>query len=498
MKRTLTLILVVLLFSLSSFVSNLRAEDEEAAPEPPVRSVADDQRDIINYGTETEIAALIQTLRNERASYLDEELIETANRTRNRNILSGVFGFFGEMEKSGLEERAIRAIRERDDEANETVSAAVDYLGRVRAARAIDVLQELINSGESRFLSSAIRALGRAASGTVSLSVPTVIENDEEEDDAPVGEVLNGIWPNEPFDRVAFFLLDYYNNRNPSDDNRREIITALGETGSSAGLSFLSDIAENPDENAFLRIAALDSIAKITAASDIAGNHGLRAVIDAVSSTDPNVRSAAVAALGPFIGEEVEEAILEAFRDSFWRTRLGAAQAAGQRRMISAIPFLRFRAERDDTPQVRDEAIRALGAINNSETVEILGELFTNRRNSDRVRLMAGEMLLQYQADEYALRVIAEMDEARLRNQTPLYNGFIRILTSAVSSSLETPAGRLLETGGVIERSLALDMVMNNDFHSLEEGVRNLLDEQRNGVSLARKARLTLERLGLE
>ena len=451
-------LLVVVLFALF-----LPGEIHSQTETPPVSQI-EQQRDIIRFGTETEISNLITTLRNERATYLDDELISVANRTRNRNILNGIFSFFGEMEKPGLEERAIRTIQERDYEANDTVTAAVNYLGWVRAASAIETLQELINTGESRFLDVSIRALGR-------------VSYSEDQERA---------------DNVAFFLLDYYNNRNPSDDNRREIVIALGETRSKTSVSFLSDIVMNPEARLFLRISAVEALAKI-------GDYdGLDAVIDAISSTDPNLRSAAVAALGPFSGEMVDDAILEAFRDSFWRTRMGAAQAAGQRLMISAIPYLRFRAENDDVPQVRDEALRALGAINTDEAISIVDTLFFNRRNSDRVRLVAGEVLMQHRADTYAIRIAAEMDDARQRNQTPLYNGFIRLMSTAVSNSLESVARGLLETGGVIERSLGLDLVINNEFASLAEEVRNLLDEQRHGISISRKARLAMERLGLE
>jgi hypothetical protein len=90
------------------------------------------------------------------------------------------------------------------------------------------------------------------------------------------------------------------------------------------------------------------------------------------------------------------------------------------------------------------------------------------------------------------------MDDARTRNQTALYNGFVRIFTTAKSASLERFARRLITTGGVIERSLALDLILNNEFRRLEDEMRDLLDERRNGASLARKARTTLERLGFE
>jgi HEAT repeat protein len=425
------------------------------------KTLEEQHRDILRFGTETEIASLIETLITEKISYLDGELIEIAQKTKNRKILSGIFGFFGETEKSGLEDRAVRAINERDEEANETVMAAADYLGKVKAGDAIDCLQDLAVSGERRFLSAAIRALGRAGKGQ-----------------------------GENTDQVAAFLIDYYNNHAPGDENKREIIVALGETESKEGVSFLVELVKNSDERAPLRIAALDAISKI------GDGEGLDAVIESAASTDPNIRSAAIAALGPFSGEAADNAILEGFRDSYYRTRIGAAQAAGKRRLESAIPYLRYRAENDDVPAVKDEAIKALGAINNSETMTILDSLFSERKNSDSVRIIAAEMLLKNNADTYSARVGIEMDEAKSKNQTPLYNGFVRILVTAKSASLEDLARRLIATGGVIEKSLALDLMLNNEFRGLADEVRPLLDEKKHGASIARKAKNTLEKLG--
>ncbi|MDR0720972.1 MAG: hypothetical protein LBF78_15185, partial [Treponema sp.] len=166
---------------------------EEAIPDPDLTQIKapdEKQLNILRYGTETEIAALIKNLKTEKDSSLDQELVKLAETSKNKVILSGIFSFFGEMEKSGLEDRAIRIIEERDDEANETVSAAVDYLGKVKAASSIKALEELINSGERAFLNLAIRSLGRTAKG---------------------GDGSGA-------DEAAKFLLSYYEEGNPSNE----------------------------------------------------------------------------------------------------------------------------------------------------------------------------------------------------------------------------------------------------------------------------------------
>jgi len=460
MKKASLLIFCVLIFS------RLWADETGEAPQavPPAStalSAFEKQRmDTLRFGTDTEIASLIQVIRNEKVTYMDNELIEVAQKTKNKAILTGIFGFFGETEKSGLEERAIRVIDERDQEANDSIMAAVNYIGSVKANAAVDALEDLIINGDSRFLSNAFRALGRAT-------------------------------PEEEADNVASFLLDYYNDRSPNEETKRDIINALGDTGSKDGVSFLTELISDAEEKGVIRMAALDAISKI------GDEVSLDAVIDAVSSPDPNVRSSAIAALAPFSGEATENAILEAFRDSYYRTRIGAAQAAGKRRMESAVPYLRYRAENDEVPTVRDEAIKALGEINNDEAMAILDTLFSERKNSDRVRIMAADMLLRNNAEVYGSRVYDEMEDAKLKNQTPLYNGFIRIMGTAKAASMENVALRLIQAGGVIEKSLALDLMLNNEFRQMADVMRSLLDDKKHSASIARKAQSTLEKLGL-
>ena len=423
------------------------------------------RRATIQYGTETEIATLIQSLRTENADYLDDELVGLIDNTRNTRILSGVFAFFGEREKSGIEERAVRAVVERDDETNETILSAIDYLGRVKYTEAAPVIMDLLDTEERRFLSTGFRALGRISSADSALA-----------------------------DETAEFLIDYYNYRDPGDDNRREVITAIGATGSSLGVSLLTEIASNTNERSPLRIAALDALSK-TGDSD-----GLEAILNCIGTDDPNVRSAAVAALGPFSGEAVDKAILDAFRDSYYRTRIAAAQASRDRKFAEAVPYLKYRAERDDVPNVKDEAIRALGAIANEEAVEVLGGLFLERKNPVRVRLISAEMLMKNAPDGNLGKLIVELDEAKTRNQTNIYNGFLKILGETVVENdktvMENITRRFLMNGGLLEKLYGLDMAANNNLTVLSEQIRPMANDRNESIS--RRARRTAERLGID
>jgi HEAT repeat protein len=420
-------------------------------------SLEDTRLNTLKYGTETEIATIIQTLKTESADYLDDEIIKLVENTRNNKILGGAFAFFAEREKSGLEARAMRAIEEREDEENETVHAAIDYLGRVKAEQAAPVFRALLESGEKRFMNSAFRALGQVSG------------NDRDE--------------------IAEYLVDFYENRGVADENHRDIIAALGASGSTKAVPFLADLADDNGTRPALRMAALEAIAKIGDPS------GLDAVLACVSSKDPNIRAAAIGALGPFSGAAVDEAILDAFRDSFYKTRIAAAQASRQRKLADAVPYLKFRAERDDVPTVKEEAIRALGAIASADSVKILEELFTSRKNSDRVRIVAGEMLMQNQPEQFLDAFIKELDEAKQKNQSALYNGLLKIIGVTKCSGLEAITRRLLQDRGIIEKSTALDMAANNNLTALAQEIKTLAADK--NESLSRQAKRTMEKLGL-
>ncbi|WP_461257048.1 HEAT repeat domain-containing protein [Treponema sp. R80B11-R83G3] len=422
------------------------------------------RQDTIKYGTETEIAALIQTIRTENTDLFDDELIALAQTSKNTKVLTGILGFFGDREKSGLQERAIKAVKQREDEATETVLSALDYLGKMKTAEAVPVIKELLDTEEKRFLSAGFRAIGGASSGDKKLA-----------------------------DETAQFLVDFYNDREPGNENRSIIINAIGATGSSAGVDFLTEIATNPDERFPLRIAALGALSKI------GDPKGLDAIISCVNANDQNVRSSAVAALGPFQGSAAENAILDAFRDSYYRTRIAAAQASRDRKLAAAVPFLKFRAERDDVPNVKDEAIRALGAIANNEAITVLDGLFSERKNTDRVRILAADMLMKNTGGKNFSKLIVELDEAKRKNQTNLYNGFLKVVGEAAvendKSEIEGVARRFM-AAGIMEKLYALDMANNNKLTGLKEEILTLTKDRNESIS--RKARRTAESLGIE
>ena len=96
-------------------------------------------------------------------------------------------------------------------------------------------------------------------------------------------------------------------------------------------------------------------------------------------------------------------------------------------------------------------------------------------------------MLMKNEPAKYLDKMILELDEAKRRNQTSLYNGFLKIIGESRTESLEAIVRRFLKGGGILEKSYGLDMAANNGLSSLADEIRALAGEK--NESLARKAR---------
>jgi HEAT repeat protein len=357
----------------------------------------DEWRDVIKFGTETEVTALIQKLQAD-ASYsgeLDSEFVDLARNSKNQRILIGVLALFANKAKGGMEDKALSILEDRESETPEAVAAAIYYFEKVKTGNAVAALKGVIDEGPPELRRQSIRALGK-----------TVDKGNA--------------------DDIAAYLIDLYENRDPGAGNNDALVEALGETGSKDAVSFLTELVQGAEGGTSLRIAAIEALAKI--------GDGVDAIRDAAGSREPLVRAAALGALGAFSGAQVDEAVVEGLRDSFFRARVAAARSAGRRKLGAAVPYLKYRAEKDEALAVKEESIRALGVIGGADAVKALEELFRETKNPDRIRILAAEALLSNNPNAYIKEVEAARDEAQKKRQNGLYNGFLRALSAGKSS----------------------------------------------------------------
>jgi HEAT repeat protein len=444
------------------------AEDDAAADE-------ERRRETIKYGTDNEISDLIKSLRAGKIYYLDDDLLQLAKKTRNQNIILGIFSFFSERGQIGLEESALTILDNRENETPQKINAALDYLGSVKEKKALTVITEIISSDDVQFDNMAIKVLGKIIYKEP--DAPPDDTADYASSDAAGGTA-----------EITEILIDYYNNHNPNDDIRQSIISAAGSAGGEAAAPFLLEIINDDEISVPIRMSALDGAAKLRDPVI------LDSILAASSSNDPNIRFAAVEALGSFSGESVDTAILESFRDTYFKTRLAAIRSAKKRRIKEAIPYLRYRAEKDEAPAIKEAAVLALGDFNDTDADSAIFMIFNDTKNSDTLRALCAETLIKNNADRYAENIIAKLDEAKIKKQTALYKGLLKALSCAKTDKVENLTARLFASTDVAEKFYALDITANNRFTNFKSEVEKLAQEK--NLSLSRRAKNTLDKLG--
>ncbi|GMO21761.1 MAG: hypothetical protein Ta2B_00640 [Termitinemataceae bacterium] len=416
-------------------------------------------RDTIHYGTDSEIATVIKKIKTDKISSLDDDLAELAKTSNNDAILIGVFSYFSDQKKDTLADKALTILKDREDKSVVIILAAINYAGAVQDKKAQEVLQEIVTQNETRYNNSAIKALGNIAGNAGKAAA----------------------------DDMAEYLIGFYRDNELTEDTRHEIIVSLGSTGSKSALPFLHEIMGADDTSSYLKSGTLEALGKIK------DNESLDIIIAAAAHEEPVVRAAAISALGTFSDAKSGKIILDAFRDSFFRTRLAAAKAAGLRKIDDAIPYLRHRSLYDDAASVREESIKSLGAMDLQEANKTLKDIFEDTKSNDRIRILCAEALLKNDPGTYCDIIIVKLDDLKKNRQTAMYNGLLKALTETQTPRLEELAARLFASKDVIDNAFALEITSKNNFSVFKDQVEKM-SETKNST-LAKKAGEILKNL---
>ncbi len=199
----------------------------------------------------------------------------------------------------------------------------------------------------------------------------------------------------------------------------------------------LAQIAASGEQGMINRMYAVEALGKIGDARGLAG------VIKAANAEDPNVRAAAVEALASFKTAEAEAALLEAFRDSFVKSRLAACKAAGKRRLVQAVPILSYKAAKDPEKAVKAEALRALAEIGGTEAFSFLKKTFEDPKAETASRVISFGLLAR--KDPASIPSLAERLAAESKEkERSFYTALAREVAQAADATRAAPLARVL------------------------------------------------------
>ncbi len=436
--------------SISALLAALLAFGTAAWSQDAAGDVERRRRDTISYGIESEIVELLKTLRSERDGRYDGDLGRLLETTRSRKLGAELLSYFSEVGWKGAEEKAVSIVDGRDGLPAEYVKAALQYLVAVKSAKGLGEAAEIIDAAEQEYLPHAVRIFG-AAGGPAE----------------------------------ATRLVEMYDADDWTETVRIEIIRALGDIRAPEAVERLARLLEDGSAGKVLRMNAADALAKI------GDERAKAAVLKAAFDEDPNVRTQAVEALGAFQGRDVEDAIVECLRDSFGKTRIAAAKAAGKRKLASALPHLKYKATSDPDRAVRETAFRAIAEIGTAEAFAFLREFLTAPKNEQAFRSMCFGLLGRNDPGSRG-PLMEQLESAIAAKDQTFFKAIAREIVGIDGDPAVPFVERLLAHADFTIRLGALDWIKRNGNRALIDRVR-ALSESDPAEAVRKKAKQVLE-----
>jgi hypothetical protein len=364
-------------------------------------SLLEKRKDIIRYGIESEILDLIKALQAEKEDKLNDGLLTVLAESNSPKLQEALFNFFSAREWNGAIADAVKVVDGRDEAATSSVLAALSYLAALHAKEGIPEAQEIVKADETKYLSPAIRILGRAG----------------EEEEAQV-------------------LLGIFDTEEASDAVKQETILALGELKSAVAVDKLMKILDDESSGKATRMYSANSLGKI---GDV---RAIPSLIKAANGDDPQVRSYAITALGSFTDAAAETAVVQALRDSTPAVRSAAIKSAATANIHEAEPYIRYRAKNDPDKKVRLDALKALGTFGGSENIGFLQGMIQDKKLDTDSRSSAFAVLLDKDSDG-SRSTLEKVLAAESAEKDP---ALFKVLLRALSMTEAKSAAPLVET----------------------------------------------------
>ena len=336
----------------SEEIEKIDAKDEKKSTDEYVKQTTES----FKYGLESEISKLLDELTaNEDLRFVDP-IYDLFYSTKNPAIRNKILTYFTKLKDPCLSDFATEAINDPYDVKKETVDLCFKYVAEVKCKEAVPGLVELVDKEDEAYFNGALSALGELG------------ESEE-----------------------AQFLASYIDRDDLTVAQRQSLMRVLGKIKAVETYSKLADIAQNEDENSFVRMYAAEAIGamKVKESEEI--------LLKLFEEDDPNFRVYVLKGIANFDDEKADDVILQALRDSQYKVRLEAVNQVKERNMKSAVPYLIYRCkDKEEEKVVKEKCYSVIAELNDKEGNEYLISILKDKKVADGTKGKVAGYLLEF------------------------------------------------------------------------------------------------------
>lgn len=444
MQKTFLLILILVInFTLVSqeIKPDKKTETEDSKVE--VKAIDEERKETLLYGIDQQVKELIGTLKSEKTAGFDKELLIILSETYDEEIKVAILDYFLVMEIDTGESEAIKiydAIEYEDEYTDSYAKKALNYLSEIGSKEAIDRVSDLLLSENKVVITGALQLIGK--NRVTSLEVKLLEMLDDEETDDQI------------------FLT---------------VIKTLGEIKSINSLDRLIEIAQDEDEETTVRNAACYSLGAI-------GDDKAIPILKKALSDRTNflLRKSALEALGKFESADMDNILIQALKDDHWRIRSEACKNLGERKTAKAFPALKWKSLNDPESKIKKEALKAIGEINTKESRDYLKEIYTEKKYSDTMKIIAIEKLIEYNLAWIYPDIEELYRKKNKEKRKPILDASIKFLTKKEFNGASVLYGMMLDHESYLYKVYAIQGIRLNKMSKYKDKIKDISENDKN------------------
>ena len=452
LKKTFFVFCFILFFS---FVFASESSDKSSTEEK-TESEIQKRQDTLMYGMESDITSLLSTLISEKDDMFSDKIFEIFNSTRNIAIKESIIKYFLEFKDNRLKDFCVEVLMDPYEEKSSFVTMVLQYVSTLEIKEASPYVLQILQSDSEEFFDTALNAIGK----------------------------IGGV-------EEAKYLVECMDDEDLPLARRQALMRALGQLKVVETFDDLVEIAEDEDENTYVRTYALES------ASSMENDTIIPVLLDLFNHAEPRLRVAVVQGLSNFLetNADAESVVLEAFKDNHASVRMKAAEIAKEKKLTKAMPYLIYRAKNDSDKKIVYECYNAIANINNSESVEFLNTIITNSKMNETARAKAVDAVLEYKVtDSYDSVIKVALETLKDDKQKNLRYAIGKGIAKYDLPMFESVCSGYLSHKDVATQGTGLDIFAKNKYPALMETVKALSVNDKAGVNKS-KAKLVLEKI---
>lgn len=409
----------------------------------------------LSFGTPSEINSVVDKIVEEDDPRYSDALYDLFQTTASNDVRRKILGYFARQKDPCLSSYAVEILDDPYDTPLSLVQECMNYVSEVQCKAAAPALIKLIDSDEEKYFTAALSALGKTGGAKESLYLAKFLERDDLE-----------------------------------TAQRQALMRTLGQMNAVETFDSIMKIAQDEDENSFVRMYAAEAL------GNMKKNEAIPVLIKLFETDDPNMREYCIKGLQNFPdSKKAKTTIIQAIRDDHVKVRVQAVKAVKEMQMKDAMDFLIYRAKNDSENSVKKECYPVIAEFDTQKGNEFLVKQITDKKVPDSAKLMAAEALLK-SGNNSGTNEIAELAKEIVGDpaRKSLKYSLGKVMAKYMKPAFADVAVLYVQAKDAQLVALGLDMYKAGRYETVKAAVKTLAEDKKNSANRKRARKL----LGME